>query len=210
MNEVTVSSRSFLDHLPGKDLWQTDPSERVLLYQVMRLSPGYSRELPNIIQEKLPAAAQAEFVLSTPERRFIGTYGTDPCFALTVYNAATHTAAVAHIDYQTNLQSLATMLATIEPDQTKWTNLEVRLFGGFPIIGRSFAARIITELTKYNISLTSADILHKKHPTALVIDSQTGTVYRLPTIEAYRTMDDLYKRNRFRWRRGYAALTQAS
>lgn len=132
-----------------------------------------SRERQEVDQQLVRGVIQKEYAITNAKSNepIIGTFGLGPCIAVTVYDAETQTAAVAHVDGTTRVDSLARIIDEFE-DRSR---IRVGLIGGDGS-SRKQAIQMIQFFQNMGINLDHADILSKSHPTAFVIDSRTGDI----------------------------------
>jgi chemotaxis receptor (MCP) glutamine deamidase CheD len=108
-------------------------------------------------------------------RPILGTNGAGPCLIVALYNPTEKTAMLAHIDANTDIQSLHKI---IERMGGKDQPLQAHLAGGRPMT-ETMVGGVLDILKQHgNISIKSADIMNDDDSMkSLAIDSRTGEVY---------------------------------
>lgn len=150
-----------------------------LLEWIKSLKPGYNPEKksPDVDQRLVKGIIQKEYAITNADSDvpIIGTFGLGPCIALVVYDPITNTAALAHVDSMTNIDSLGTIFDDMEVTDKQLARLRVGLIGG-DSSSRGLVIAMVRYLQSKGVQLSYANILEKFHPSTFVIDSRNGEI----------------------------------
>lgn len=115
---------------------------------------------------------------SEDAKPILGTIGLGPCLGAVIYNPATKTGALAHIDTNTDVSSLKQL---IESAGGKDEKLEVHLAGGWAGEENSqrMVGQVLDTLKGYdNVSIKTADIMNAPGAQkSLALNTRTGEIY---------------------------------
>lgn len=165
-------------------------ADRTLLNQVMLLKQGFNpKDRTPIDQRTARGVIQKEYAITSAKSEIpiIGTFGLGPCIAVVAYDLKTATAALAHVDGTTNVESLEMMFTDMGIEQSDLKRLRVGLIGG-DRSSRKKAIEIIRYLQDRGFDIAYADILDKPHPSGFVIDSRNGKI--IPNVVTHNNGED--------------------
>jgi ribosomal protein S18 acetylase RimI-like enzyme len=137
--------------------------------------PALVKDVITVLQTQ---AAITQFGVS---ERYLQTYGAGPCFILAIYDPATKTAALAHIDDKTDVAaSIFQMLSKMNLSSRE--NLQARIIGGYGYSIRSVDDTIglVNNLRAENIDIVEIGWNESSTDSAaVIIDSETGEVFNM-------------------------------
>ena len=112
------------------------------------------------------------------QRPVLGTSALGPCLGVAIYNPETRVGALAHIDTNTDLNSLSRLISQVGGQDGR---LQVSLAGGQ--LGEANSHRMVEAVLEQlnqrgNVSIRSADVMNPAGGLAsIALDTRTGEVY---------------------------------
>ncbi|MBL8639846.1 MAG: hypothetical protein JNK24_05770 [Alphaproteobacteria bacterium] len=117
------------------------------------------------------------------DEQLIGTDNINSCVAVLIWDAKTHKMAIAHIDEDTDINSLQQVFNRMPKDNT----LQVKIIGARSGDIKPFASsvessnnnivKVLRFLDGKNVNIISASILDPRQPTSVVVDPKTFEVF---------------------------------
>lgn len=142
-------------------------------------------------QSKATSIIPKEYAITDAlsQKPIIGTFGLGNCIAIVIWNPEEKSAAVAHFDAATSIDSINYLFQ--EFGLHNISKLQISFVGGDPS-----SVQMAIEMTKriefLGGKVSSADIIRNSRPSRFVIDSSSGKIF--PDIQNIDNGDDLETR----------------
>jgi hypothetical protein len=178
MTERSPLNSSFSTFLPdieriAQQLAQAKPQQDFAPVKALGQTPNHGEFTPEdsryvYIRGYATTSAQ-------DQKPILGSNGAGPCLIVALHNPADKTAMLAHIDANTDIQSLHKIIEKLGGDGK---TLHAHLAGGEAITEKMVTGVLDILKQHGNVTIKSADIMSEQRSLkALAIDSRTGEVF---------------------------------